>query len=280
MNKSSKRGEFLFYGYAGGLLIIFSGIGLFLHWWFFRIFMTPLCWTGLILFLDALNYRLSGRSLIKNRLREFLWMIPWSVALWYFFEFYNLFIHNWHYIGLPVNKIIRYAGYFWSFATIWPGVYEIFDLVKNLNIFTRVKVKPVNLTQPKLFISFIFGSICMLLPFFVPRDIARFLAAPVWIGMVFLLDPLNFMWKRHSFWRDWAQGDLSMLFQLFLTGIIAGLLWEFWNYWATAKWIYTVPILGQVKLFEMPVVGYLGFPAFAVEVSVLWETVKHFLKFE
>ena len=38
-------------------------------------------------------------------------------------------------------------------------------------------------------------------------------------------------------------------------------VWEFWNYWAGAKWIYTVPILPDVKLFEMPLPGYLRLPA-------------------
>jgi hypothetical protein len=106
------------------------------------------------------------------------------------------------------------------------------------------------------------------------------MAAPVWIGMVFMIDPLNFWMNRYSFWRDWSIGRVSTLLQLFLTGLIAGLLWEFWNYWATAKWIYTVPILGDLKIFEMPVLGYLGFPAFAVEVFVMWEMVKHFLKID
>jgi hypothetical protein len=120
----------------------------------------------------------------------------------------------------------------------------------------------------------------MLLPFVVSPLAATYMAAPVWIGMVFMLDPLNHRFNRYSFWRDWSNGRMSTLLQLFLTGLIAGLLWEFWNYWATAKWIYTVPILGDVKIFEMPVLGYLGFPAFAVEVFVMWETVKHFLKID
>lgn len=126
--------------------------------------------------------------------------------------------------------------------------------------------------------SFCFGMVCMALPFFVSPKIATYLAAPVWIGMVFFLDPLNYIWRRHSLWKDWSLGNLSVLIQLFLTGIIAGVLWEFWNYWATAKWIYVVPILGDIKIFEMPVMGYLGFPAFAVEVFVIWETVKILLK--
>jgi hypothetical protein len=169
-------------------------------------------------------------------------------------------------------------GYFWSFATIWPGVLEIFDLIKNAKVFGSVKIKPIKLTNRILIISFISGFLCMVLPFVVSPVTVTYMAAPVWIGLVFMLDPLNYRWQRYSFWRDWSNGQMSTLIQLFLTGIIAGLLWEFWNYWATAKWIYTVPILGDIKIFEMPILGYLGFPAFAVEVFVMWEIVQHFLK--
>ena len=272
--------RFPWYGYPGLFILILAEAGLFLELWFFQIFMTPVCWTGLILFLDAVNFRLAGNSLIISRRREFWWMLVWSIALWYFFEFYNLFIHNWHYVGLPETKWIRYFGYFWSFATIWPGVYEIYELVKNLKIFSSVQIKPAKISGRILGLSFVIGLLFMISPFLVNQKVAAYLAAPVWIGMVLLLDPLNYSWKQESLWRDWQQGSASRLLQLFLTGIVAGFLWEFWNFWATAKWIYTVPILGDIKIFEMPVIGYFGFPAFAVEVFVMWETVRFVMRFK
>ncbi|OGB67572.1 MAG: hypothetical protein A2Y94_02695 [Caldithrix sp. RBG_13_44_9] len=270
--------RFPWYGYPGLGVIVISEVGLFFNLWFFETYITPLCWTGLILFLDALNFRLAGNSIIQNHRKEFLWMVSWSIALWYVFEFYNLFIKNWHYVGLPDSLWLRYFGYFWSFATIWPGVYQIFHLLKNLKIFDQIRIKPWTVSKRYLTTSIIFGFFCLLLPFIVSREIAPYLAAPVWIGMVFLLDPINFLNRRYSLLRDWAAGNLTTLLQLFLSGLIAGGLWEFWNYWATAKWIYTVPILGDVKIFEMPVLGYLGFPAFAVEVMVMWESVKLLLR--
>lgn len=52
--------------------------------------------------------------------------------------------------------------------------------------------------------------------------------------------------------------------------VLCGVLWEFWNYWAIGKWIYTVPIpFAGPRIFEMPLLGFLGFPAFAVEVYSL-----------
>ncbi len=52
------------------------------------------------------------------------------------------------------------------------------------------------------------------------------------------------------------------------------MLWEFWNYWAATKWTYTVPYLGDVKIFEMPILGYLGFPPFALECYAMYHAVR------
>jgi hypothetical protein len=56
---------------------------------------------------------------------------------------------------------------------------------------------------------------------------------------------------------------------LLLAGLVCGGLWEFWNFWAYTKWLYTVPFFEDVKWFEMPPLGFLGFPPFAVECYVL-----------
>ena len=43
-----------------------------------------------------------------------------------------------------------------------------------------------------------------------------------------------------------------------------------WNYPATAKWVYTLPVLNFGKIFEMPVLGFLGFLPFALECVVMY----------
>ena len=45
------------------------------------------------------------------------------------FEFYNRFIDNWYYVNLPDNALLRYFGYAWSFATIWPAIFEGAELI-------------------------------------------------------------------------------------------------------------------------------------------------------
>ena len=101
-----------------------------------------------------------------------------------------------------------------------------------------------------------------------------YLAAPVFLGFVFLLDPLNARAGDESLLRDIRKGDYSRLINLLIAGFICGGLWEFWNYWARAKWIYTVPIVGDIKIFEMPVLGYFGFPPFALECFTMYVFVR------
>jgi len=97
-----------------------------------------------------------------------------------------------------------------------------------------------------------------------------YLAAPVWLGFIFLLEPINVRLGGESLYSDFRQGDGSRFTNLILSGFLCGLLWEFWNYWSRAKWHYTVPIMEHVKIFEMPLPGYLGFPAFALECFTMY----------
>jgi hypothetical protein len=104
-----------------------------------------------------------------------------------------------------------------------------------------------------------------------------YLAAPVFLGFVFLLDPLNREAGDESLFADLLSshtGKWDRLINLILGGFICGFLWEFWNYWARSKWIYTVPILPEVKIFEMPVLGFFGFPAFALECFAMYVLLR------
>src|SRR6185436_14894528 len=66
-----------------------------------------------------------------------------------------------------------------------------------------------------------------------------------------------------------AAGDCTRLVALLTAGFICGGLWEAWNFTARTKWIYSVPFFDELKLGEMPVLGFLGFPAFALECYAL-----------
>ena len=87
-------------------------------------YFTPLVWTAYIFVIDAAVFSLRKRSLAKSEPGAFVWMAVLSLFLWLIFEGYNLRLLNWQYVGLPRNEYLRYLGYGWSFATIWPAVLE------------------------------------------------------------------------------------------------------------------------------------------------------------
>jgi hypothetical protein len=118
------------------------------------------------------------------------------------------------------------------------------------------------------------GAAGALLPLIV---ISSWFAPLVWLAFIFLLDPINHLRGQPSIAGDLAEGRWGRLLSLLAGGAVCGLLWEFWNYWALSKWTYTVPYFGNVKLFEMPLLGFLGFPPFAVECWAMYVFLRSFL---
>jgi hypothetical protein len=240
---------------------------------------TPICWTGFILFADAIVYRARGNSWLRSSPREFAALALVSIPLWVVFEGYNLVIRNWIYAGLPENPALRLFGYAWSFATIWPAIFEGAELASlarqragkagKAGKAGREMHSPPGLPAlPALpALSIAGGALMLASPFLVSPAIARYMAAPVFLGFIFLLDPINRRLGEEALTRE-------RTINLLLSGLLCGVLWEFWNYWSRAKWIYTVPIMQQWKVFEMPLPGYLGFPPFAVECCTMYVFVR------
>ena len=245
---------------------------------------TPIAWTTFILIADAVVWRRRGDSWLTTSRAEFAFLALVSIPLWLVFEYYNLFIRNWYYINLPENFWLRQLGYAWSFATIWPALFVAADLISVLRErggSPADRARGADVSPARLALSETVSGLCVAVgaamlvwPIVWPSP---YFAAPVWLGFIFLLDPLNARLGGESMLRDLAEGRRDRLVNLMLSGLLCGFLWEFWNYWARAKWIYTVPILPEVKIFEMPVAGYLGFPAFALECFAMYETVRLFL---
>jgi hypothetical protein len=239
---------------------------------------TPIAWTGFILFADAIVYRARGDSWIRSAPREFAALAIVSIPLWLVFEGFNLVIDNWYYTGLPENFWLRQVGYAWSFATIWPAIFEGADLMSVVRgpgsdgTATHAS-RPSPASLPSV-LSVVSGALMLASPFLVPRAAARYLAAPVWLGFIFLLDPINARLGGESLWLDWRRTRTDRGINLGLSGFLCGGLWEFWNYWSRAKWHYTVPIMERWKIFEMPVPGYFGFPAFALECFTMYVFVR------
>ena len=265
------------YGIVGLLIIVLSEFMLIQNVTFIRVWFTPILWTGYILFADNLVFRLRGRSLMRSRPREFLMMLPLSVGFWLIFEVYNFRLQNWFYIGLPNSMFARDFGFFWSFATILPGIFETTELLEGLGVFRQRDSRPFRLSEQWQLLAVVVGLAFLVIPPLLPLPLAAYTFGFVWLGFILFLDPLNYRWGAESLLAQWERGNWQRTWTLLLAGLICGILWEFWNYWAIGKWIYAVPILAGIKLFEMPLVGFLGFPPFALECYIMYNTARRFL---
>lgn len=272
--RHEKKGQWPHYGALGVLVILASEILLFARVKFVLLFFTPLVWTGYILFIDAALVKLTTHSRLKDGPGRFLWLVLWSIPLWLTFEAYNLRLKNWAYFNLPENDFLRYLGYAWAFATIWPALFETTDLLQALRIFhSPIRKSRLEPTSRILWSSGLLGLVFLLTPLMVPQPVASYLFGMVWLGFVFALDPVNYRLGKRSLWREWIQGHRDELYAMLLAGLFCGVLWEFWNYWASARWVYVFPIMQNTKIFEMPALGFLGFPPFCVECFVMFELI-------
>ena len=282
MKAASVKTRFAPHGYVGIAIILGAEALLFAGNQFVGHWFTPIVWTGYILFIDALVYKFKGRSLLISDRLEFLIVAIVSIAGWWLFEFYNAprFWNSnlelwWHYHNLEPNLLLRRAGYDWAFATIFPAMFQTAELF-TVTVF---KARPLRLTirfpQPLLIGMSLIGVIGVIVPLVFPSE---WFAPVVWLSFILLLDPINALGGSPSITGDLARGDWRRLCSLLAGGFLCGLLWEFWNYWALSKWTYTVPYSGNIKIFEMPVLGYLGFPPFAVECWVMYIFLRSLLK--
>jgi hypothetical protein len=261
------------YGYLG-LAIMFAseallfGSNQFVGRWF-----TPIVWTGYILFVDALVRKLKRRSLLTTERLELVVIVVVSIAGWWLFEFYNAprFWNSdlelwWHYHNLEPNLMLRRAGYDWAFATIFPLLFITAELFR-VTIFKSLTGRKIKILKPILGLLIVLGALGAIVPAIYPSP---WFAPIIWLAFILLLDPINAMRGWPSITGDLARGDWRCLWSLLGSGLVCGILWEFFNYWAISKWTYTVPYFGNVKIFEMPVLGFLGFPPFAIECWAMY----------
>jgi hypothetical protein len=250
--------------------------------------LTPIAWTGTILVVDGCVRRLRGESWLTTRAREAPFLFLTSIGIWLMFEVYNFHLRNWAYLGVPDNPLLRDLAYAWSFSTIAPAVFEIADLLEVLLGRSRNDVDPsLPETGGGGSISILVGLCLVVVPLTLPASIAKYLFGAVWIGFIFLVDPINERLGARSLRRLWRSGDRSPIFSLLLAGLICGFLWETWNYQAMraggAYWVYTIP--DALRVFglhfgQMPVLGLLGFPPFALELSCLYTLFRTLLNLD
>ena len=260
------------HGIFGITILLLSEIFLFkkvdpFYSWFYSF-----AWWSYILVVDAVIYRLKGNSLILNRTKEFFLMIPWSIFIWLIFEAANLSLQNWYYVNLPHSVVERWCGYAIAYGTVLPGLFETTELLESLGLFKNSKIKKTEISSGGHSVLILLGSLCLVSSLLIPESFFPL----IWMGFTFLLDPFNYRFGGKSLLRDLEEGNPKKIYLLLVAGLICGFLWEFWNFWALSKWVYTVPFFEKGKGFEMPFLGFLGFPPFAVQAYVMYNFISLF----
>jgi hypothetical protein len=222
--------------------------------------------------MDAIIYRLKGNSLILSRTREFFLMVPWSVFIWLIFEAANLSLENWYYINLPNSIVERWLGYAVAYGTVLPGIFETTELLESIMVFKESKMKKTIFSREAHQVLILLGVLCLASSVLIPK----YFFSLIWVGFIFLLEPFNYQFGGRSLLKDLEEGNPRKIYLLLTAGLICGLLWEFWNFWSLSKWIYTVPFFEELKGFEMPTLGFLGFSPFAIQVYVMYNFISLF----
>jgi len=218
-------------------------------------------WWPYIFFLESHLHLKGSASRLYDDSWGFLRLLPLSVVFWLVFEAYNFRLHNWRYLLLPDCTAMRWSGYAVSFATVLPGLSVTRRFLEFLGLFSglgnRGPTHPERLLRPSLYA----GLFCLAAPLIWPKY-----AFPlVWLGFFLALEPFNYRYGAWSLFKPRPGGPLRDVLVILTAGLVCGLFWELWNFRASSKWVYTVPFFDQFKVFEMPILGFLGFPPFALE---------------
>ena len=228
-------------------------------------------WFGLILALNAVAVRRSGRSPLTGHPFVYALTFPVSSLFWWFFEYLNRYVWNWYYLGVSDMSAVEYCAYgTLCFSTVLPGVmamaavlgtFRFFDDSHYENMSWRPDVRsPVSRLALLALAALGLAGIV-----FFP-DCAYPL---LWISplMVFVL--VQVFLKEPCILERLKAGSWGLVFRFEVAALFCGLFWETWNYWSYAKWVYAVPWVHGFQVWEMPLIGFAGYLPFGVECAAV-----------
>ncbi len=230
-------------------------------------------WYPTIVLMAALVARREGADPFTARPVHALSVFAWSAVFWFFFELLNWRLANWYYVNVPAGRVERWVGIALAFATVLPAIFLAARALEAWGVATAVRTKPMRVTPAGLRLTGLAGVVFLVLPLVWPR----FFFPLVWGATTLLAEPA--LYRREPRWSliaDLERGDAGRIVRLLLGGALIGLLWELYNSFSRSRWIYTVPGLEGLKLFEMPLLGFVGFPVFALECWSVFHLLASF----
>jgi hypothetical protein len=219
------------------------------------------------LIVDALVQRRVGDSLWTRSCKNFVLLFALSAPVWWLFELINVRTANWEYLGrdlftpLQFNLLSTIA-----FSVVVPAVFETAELMRSFRWMESFNFGPRVAATRLVFVGLLVIGLAMLVVTLVwPKIFYPF----TWISLVLIFEPINHWIGRSYFLKQLRDGDWRTVLSLSLGALVCGFFWEMWNYYSFPKWIYHIPGLDFLRIFEMPLLGYGGYVPFALEVYAL-----------
>lgn len=267
----NRQNFFPWYGYLGGIVCLIS--------WYFNwsidglrthIIFFPL-WLGYCLFIDALVKKRKGKSLLSKSWKRYIGLFILSIPVWWFFELINLRTQNWQYVGREhFSDLSHFLYSSLCFSTVIPAVFGTAEFFSSFSWLKRCGPGPrIPSHKSGLTILFIIGIIGLMLLLLLP-DIFYFF---VWLSVFFIMDVINHLLGNRSLVAHSDRRDWKPMIALALGCLVCGFFWEMWNFYAYPKWIYHTPGVEFFYLFEMPILGYLGYIPFSFELFAFYHLV-------
>lgn len=228
-----------------------------------RLTFVPL-WLSYIVFANALCVRRSGSCPLLHESLFFAGLFPLSAVFWWFFEYLNQFVLNWFYAGVDYGPLGYSIHATISFSTVLPAVYTTRELLSSMGWFRNRfhdfpslrKSIPGSLNWLVLLISAAGLTGIGLWPeelFFL-----------LWVSPLLILTTLRHIAGQPTLLSVMADGDWRPAMSAALAALVCGVFWEMWNYYSLAKWTYNISYVHRFQIFEMPILGYMGYLPFGL----------------
>jgi hypothetical protein len=270
---SHRTGAFPWWGWLGLALIAAGWIlawteGLVPPGWRRHTF-TPL-WLGYVLTINALVLRGTGRSPLTHRTAWFLALFPLSAAFWWLFEHLNQFVNNWYYSGVHATGDWDYfLQATLPFSTVLPAVASTLAWLRQFPRIEALALPPVQASPALAWLALATGIAALAAIGVAPQ---LFYAA-LWIGPPLVFCGLQQLVLGETLLVPLARADWRPLLQPALAALVCGFFWEMWNSGSLAQWHYSIPYAQRFHLFEMPLLGYMGYLPFGVMCALALDLV-------
>lgn len=230
---------------------------------------TPL-WIGYILTINGLTCRRTGHCWLRDRPGCFLALFPVSAAFWWYFEYLNRFIRNWHYVGVGDLGTVEYLMQATlPFATVLPAVLGTAEWLASFSrlqaAFTGLPLVRVPAGRALALGGLVLACVGLVGVGAWPEHFYPV----VWMAPVLILTSLQGLRGEPNAFSDVAHGDWRGVWLPALAALLCGFFWEMWNSRSLARWVYSVPYVQGLLVFEMPLLGYAGYLPFGLTCAAV-----------